>query len=65
MTSQMVQETWVRKGAYAYLWDKESMQYSNALKINTRPLKCNYYFLMQLHVHCTSRVLVIWAQIIL
>ena len=44
-------------------WDKESIQYSNAMKINTRPLKCNYYFLMRPHVHSTSRVLVIWAQI--
>jgi len=33
------------------------------MKINTRPLKCNYYFVMRPHVHSTSRVLVIWAQI--
>ena len=41
------------------------MQYSNAMKINIRLLKCNYQFLMPPHVHSTSRVLVIWAQIIL
>ena len=38
------------------------MQYSNAMKINTRPLKCNYYFVMRPHVHSTSRELVVWAQ---
>ena len=39
------------------------MHYYNAMKNNTRPLKSNYYFVMQPHVHSTSRVLVIWAQI--
>ena len=39
------------------------MQYSNAMKINNRSLKCNYYFVMQPHVHSTIHVLVIWAQI--